>query len=89
MRDKELKSLKRLLAAASLTALVGCSTLSGSGSEDDGYDTVDTDKNGNVTTKTLRNGCIVTETITQEPNLYRFQGDMKCPWDKDGGPGTP
>ncbi len=81
-----MKSLRPLLAAASLTALVGCSSLP---DPEDGYDTVDTEKSGNVTTRTLRNGCIVTETITQEPNLYRFYGEMKCPWDKDGGPETP
>lgn len=81
-----MKPYTRLLASASFAALAGCSTLP---ETEDGYDTVDKVKTGNVTTRTLRNGCIVTETITQEPNLYRFHGEMNCPWDKDGGPETP
>lgn len=82
-----MKPVTRLLATSSLVALAGCGTLSGvfdnSSSYEEGYEPVSRTKDGTSTVTTLRNGCIVTETITQEPNLYRYHGEMKCPWDAD------
>lgn len=81
-----MKRLSELLIGTSFAALAGCASLSGgiTGRDDpDGYERISKAQTGNTTVFNLRNGCIVTETITQEPNLYRFHGEMKCPWDEE------
>lgn len=77
--------LSRFLTSAAFTTLAGCAMLS---ENNDGYDPVSKKKEGDNTIITLENGCIVTETIKNEPNLYSYHSEMKCPWDKDG-PSTP
>ncbi|MCB1591402.1 MAG: hypothetical protein KDI90_03010 [Alphaproteobacteria bacterium] len=84
-----MKPLSRLLVSSSFAALAGCASVQGeiTDREDpDGYERISKQQDGNMTVFQLRNGCVVTETITQEPNLYRFHGVMTCPWDKKAEP---
>lgn len=81
-----LKRLSELLIGASFAALSGgCASVGDitDRSDPDGYERVSKEQQGNTTVFKTRNGCVITETITQEPNLYRFHSQMKCPWDEE------
>lgn len=80
-----LKRLSELLIGTSFAALAGCASVGDitDRSDPDGYERVSKEQQGNTTVFKTRNGCVITETITQEPNLYRFHSEMKCPWDEE------
>lgn len=81
-----MKPLTKLLMSTSFAALfAGCASVPGEitdRNDPDGYERITKKQDGNKTVYDMRNGCVVTETITREPNLYRFHSVMTCPWDE-------
>ncbi|MCB1680702.1 MAG: hypothetical protein H6858_00055 [Rhodospirillales bacterium] len=84
-----MKPYTRLLASASFTALAGCASVPGEitdRNDPDGYERISKQQDGNKTVFQLRNGCVVTDTVTQEPNSYHFHSELSCPWDEKAEP---
>ena len=81
-----MKPLTKLLMSTSFAALfAGCASVPGEitdRNDPEGYERITKRKVGESTVYDMRNGCIVTETTTREPDALRYRAVMTCPWDQ-------